>query len=110
MTIPGERPPPYVPPGQLGDTDGSPAGSTGESQHPLTSAQPPVVWSLLKSDSSATTKIALLPRQAFECMIVRTVLWTNASAFCFRAASLASSLPEPYGHGDPSLPSGATCV
>src|SRR4029077_93099 len=109
-TTAGERPPPYTPPGQVGDTAGSPAGSTGESQQPVASAQPPVVVSPLKSDSSATTKIALFPRQAFDDMIVCTAPATNASAFCLSDASLASSLVDPNGQGVPSLPSGAIWV
>ena len=41
-------------------------------------------------------------------MISVTAPFTNASAFCFSAASFGSSFTEPYGHGVPSEPSAAT--
>src|SRR6185312_17454145 len=98
-TTAGTSAPPYTPPGQLGLMSGSPAGSTGESQQPAGESQPPLTALPVKSPSSATMKIALCLVQARLDMIVFTVDWTKASAFCFRATSFGSSLVLLNGHG-----------
>ena len=83
--------------------------STGESQQPSADSQPPVSAFPVKSFSSVTMKIADLPScQAGLCMIVVTALFTNASAFCFSAASFGRPSTDPYGQGVPSEPSAAT--
>src|SRR5262245_62646382 len=83
---------------------GSPAGSTGESQHPAGEAQPPFTALPVKSPSSATMKIALCGVQARLDMIVPTASLTNASAFCFSEASFGSSLVLPNGQGVSGCP------
>src|SRR6476659_11356222 len=95
----GMRPPPYVPPGQVLLTRESPASTYGESQQPSAFSQPPVSALPVKSFSSVTITMAELRVQARESVIVSTALFTNASAFALSAASLASSLVLPYGHG-----------
>src|SRR5689334_16542846 len=83
---------------------GSPAGRIGESQHPAGESQPPLTGLPVKSPSSATMKIALCGVHARLDMIVPTAPWTNASAFCLRAASFGSSLALPNGHGVSGCP------
>src|SRR4051794_17240617 len=114
MTTAGIFPPPYTPPAQtcpsgcsLDPRNGVPGERYGESQQPSADSQPSVDALPVKSFSSVTMKIAVRPDlQAGVAVIVSTAVFTKASAFCFSAASFASSLAEPYGHGVPSLPSG----
>jgi hypothetical protein len=81
----------------------------GESQQPSADSQPSVVALPVKSFSSVTMKMAVRPVfHAVVAVIASTAPLTKASAFCFSAASFASSFVEPYGHGVPSLPSEAT--
>ncbi len=109
-TIAGTRPPPYVPPAQtfpsgapLEFRNWNPGGRIGESQQPSAVSQPSVAALFVKSFSSVTMKIAASPLfHAGLPMIAVTAPFTNVSAFCFSAASFASSFADPNGHGVPS--------
>ena len=58
--------------------------------------------------SSVTMKIALLPVQERDPVMVSTAPCTNASAFRLSAASFGSSLVEPNGQGVSGCPGTAT--